>query len=83
MLSKPINQTQMNFLQPGLSEQLSAKHPLYILAAKIDWHLFEKAFAKHYSAEGRPAKPVRLMVALLILKHVRNISDESVVEQWA
>jgi transposase, IS5 family len=23
------------------------------------------------------------MVSLLILKHVRNLSDESVVEQWA
>ncbi|MGY4384648.1 hypothetical protein ACVWYN_001674 [Pedobacter sp. UYP24] len=32
---------------------------------------------------GRPAKPIRLMVGLLILKHIRNISDESVVEQWS
>ena len=31
---------------------------------------------------GRPAKPVRLMCGLLILKHVRNLSDESAVEQW-
>lgn len=32
---------------------------------------------------GRPAKPIRLMVGILILKHIRNISDESLVEQWA
>src|SRR5690606_26212279 len=32
---------------------------------------------------GRPAKPIRLMVGLLILKHIRNISDESIVEQWS
>lgn len=32
---------------------------------------------------GKPSKPIRLMVALLILKYVRNLSDESVVEQWA
>lgn len=83
MLSKPINNAQLNFLQPGLYEQLSGKHPLYILAGKINWPLFEKAFAGHYSTEGRPAKPIRLMVALLILKHVRSLSDESVVEQWA
>lgn len=31
---------------------------------------------------GRPAKPIRLMVGLILLKHIRNISDESVVEQW-
>ncbi len=63
-------------------EQLSHKHPLYILANKIDWNVFEEAFAKLYSSEGRPAKPIRLMVSLLMLKHIRNISDESVVEQW-
>ena len=27
--------------------------------------------------------PIRLMVSLLILKHLRNLSDESMVEQWA
>lgn len=32
---------------------------------------------------GRPAKPIRLMVGLLLLKHIRNVSDESVVEQWS
>jgi transposase, IS5 family len=63
---------------------LSAKHPLYILANKIDWAFFENAFKKHYSSNmGKPSKPIRLMVALLILKYVRNLSDESVVEQWA
>lgn len=33
-------------------------------------------------SNGRPAKPIRLMVALLILKHVRNVSDEQVVSQF-
>ncbi len=32
---------------------------------------------------GKPAKPIRLMVSLLILKYVRNISDENLVEQWS
>ena len=45
--------------------------------------MFEKAFAPLYCLDnGRPAKPIRLMCGLLILKHLRNISDESVVEQW-
>lgn len=30
----------------------------------------------------KPAKPIRLMVSLLILKHLRNLSDEVLVEQW-
>ncbi len=65
-------------------EQLSRKHPLYILANRINWHQFDEAFKDLYCFDnGRPAKPIRLMVSLLILKHIRNLSDESVVEQWA
>jgi len=84
MLKKPILPSQLSFLQPGLREQLSNRHPLYILANQIDWKVFEEAFKVYYREDfGRPAKPIRLMVALLMLKHIRNISDESVVEQWA
>ena len=63
---------------------LNHRHPLYILADKISWGIFEEAFLPLYCPDnGRPAKPIRLMVGLLILKHVRNVSDESVVEQWS
>ena len=82
MLSKPPSTSQLGFYTT-FEEQLSHRHPLYILANKINWDIFEEAFAKLYSQEGRPAKPIRLMVSLLMLKHIRNISDESVVEQWS
>ncbi len=81
MLSKQPSKSQLGFYST-FEEQLSHQHPLYILANKINWNTFEEAFAKHYSHEGRPAKSIRLMVSLLMLKHIRNISDESVVEQW-
>lgn len=81
MVSKQKNTSQLGFYST-FEEQLSHQHPLYLLANKINWSIFENAFTKLYSEEGRPAKPIRLMVSLLILKHVRNISDESVVEQW-
>jgi IS5 family transposase len=81
MLSKKNNTAQLGFYST-FEEQLSHSHPLYILANEIRWQVFEQAFAKHYAAEGRPAKPIRLMVSLLMLKHIRNLSDESVVEQW-
>lgn len=82
MLSKKGKATSQLGFYSTFEEQLSHQHPLYILANKIDWKVFEEAFSKHYSEEGRPAKPIRLMVALLMLKHIRNLSDESVVEQW-
>lgn len=81
MLPKQALHSQLSFYNT-FEEQLSHRHPLYILANRIDWAIFEKAFAALYSEEGRPAKPIRLMVSLLILKHTRNLSDESVVEQW-
>jgi IS5 family transposase len=82
MIAKPKNTTQLGFYST-FEEQLNHRHPLYVLAGKVNWQLFEDSFSKLYSDEGRPAKAIRLMVSLLILKHVRNLSDESVVEQWA
>lgn len=83
MLSKPENSSQLSFYST-FEEQLNHRHPLFILANKIDWSLFEREFSKHYKEGfGRPAKPIRLMASLLILKHIRNLSDESVVGQWA
>lgn len=64
-------------------EQLNHQHPLYILSHQIQWSIFEESFKGHYSGQkGAPSKPIRRMVGLLILKHLRNISDESIVEQW-
>src|ERR1700683_4534806 len=81
MLYKKKNERQIGFYST-FEEQLKRQHPLYILANKIHWEIFEQEFGKLYSREGRPAKPIRLMVSLLMLKHIRNLSDESVVEQW-
>lgn len=82
MLSKKGKSTPQLGFYSTFEEQLSHQHPLYILANNIQWSVFEEAFQKHYAEEGRPAKPIRLMVALLMLKHIRNLSDENVVEQW-
>lgn len=78
---KNINQNNLFF---NFEDTLNQKHPLFILANKIHWQVFEDEFSPLYSKnKGRPAKPIRLMVGLLMLKHIRNISDESVVEQWS
>jgi IS5 family transposase len=83
MLAKKKTTNQSSFFFT-LEDTLSSKHPLYILANQVDWNQFEEAFSSLYCLDnGRPAKPIRLMVGLLILKHIRNISDESVVEQWS
>ena len=83
MLSTKKHTPQLGLFH-GLADQLDQKHPLYQLANKINWPFFDDAFKKHYSEKmGKPAKPIRLMVSLLILKYVRNLSDENLVEQWS
>ena len=60
---------------------LNQSHPFYQLADKIDGGKFETAFQSQYcQANGRPGKPIRLMYCLLILKHLRNLSDDSLIE---
>ena len=66
-----------------LDSMLDNHHGLYVLANLIDWEVFEKAFAPLFHEDnGRPAKPIRLMTGLIILKHLRDVSDETVVEQF-
>ena len=68
----------------SLEDMLSHEHPLFQLSNKINWESFENAFSPLYcNNNGRPAHPIRLMCGLLILKHLRNVSDEMVVSQWS
>ena len=68
----------------SLEDMLSHEHLLFQLSNKINWERFENAFSPLYcSNNGRPAHPIRLMCGLLILKHLRNVSDEMVVSQWS
>ena len=68
----------------SLEDMLSHEHPLFQLSNKINWERFENAFSPLYcSNNGRPAHPIRLMCGLLILKHLRNVSDEMMVSQWS
>lgn len=83
MIAHKKVQNQLGFFF-SFEDTLNPKHPLFILANKIHWPIFENEFSPLYCQDnGRPAKSIRLMVGLLILKHIRNVSDESVVEQWS
>ena len=83
MYTIPAPRTYQQTLFFDLESQLNQKHPLYMLANKIDWDVFEEAFMGLYCANNvRPARPIHRKVGLLILKYLRKVSDESVVEQW-
>lgn len=83
MIPRKKDTSQLGFFN-SFDDTLNQRHPLYILANQVNWQQFDDAFLPLYCPDnGRPAKPIRLMVGLLMLKHIRNISDESVVEQWS
>ena len=83
MFTYASHDRQLSFFSSDLMSQLDAKDPLLILAKRIKWQEFEDSFIKHYSlTTGRPSKPIRLMVGLLILKQLENLSDEAVALQF-
>lgn len=82
MIGNSPNQDQGHLFLPPLAEFINPRHRLCLLAEKIDWDSFETNFAPLYSTVGAPAKPIRLMAGLLILKQVFNLADETVMEEW-
>lgn len=72
----------MSFLFQTFKDQLNPRHPLYELSSFINRKSIEDDFSGYYIDFGRPAKPIRLMVSLLILKPLDNLNGESVVSKW-
>ena len=82
MLSFSPNQAQLNMFKATIMQFVDPEDSLIKLADQIPWGKLEKELSKYYSHTGLPAKPIRLMVGLLILKQLYNLSDETVVATW-
>jgi IS5 family transposase len=83
MKPKKIDIAQGELFKNRLSNQLNPRDPLLILAAQINWSIFEEAFGAQYTdGAGQPPKPIRLMVGLMMLQHMHGVSDEQVAHQW-
>ncbi|MGB9553359.1 MAG: IS5 family transposase [bacterium] len=63
-----------------INNNLDPNHKLMKLAKRIDWDEIRRKLSKYYSTRGRKAKRIRMMVALHMLKHMYNLSDQQVVE---
>jgi len=73
---------QRNVFNLSFRETLNPSHPLYKLTDIIPWNYFDQEFSIYYANFGRPGIPIRVMVSLLMLKHIYNQSDENVVQRW-
>lgn len=61
---------------------LDETHELVILSKLIDWDKIIDEIAQYYSKKkGRKTKKLRMMIALLMLKHLYQLSDRDVVSQ--
>ena len=79
----PSTRNELDMFRSRLDNILDRRHPLFVLAGKIDWTFFEKEFGPLYVEKvGRPGLPIRLLVGLHYLKHTYRESDESVVEKF-
>ncbi len=71
---------QLSFNSGWLKTNLDPSHELVLLAERIDWQALTDKLAPFYSLRGRRAKAPRLMIALHLIKHIYNLSDEQVVK---
>jgi IS5 family transposase len=82
MIRNTPDNHQMNIFSTDLLQLLDPTDPLLNLSHRIPWQDFHDEFKIHYKHGGAPAKPIRLMVGLLILKQLNNLSGETFVVQW-
>jgi IS5 family transposase len=73
---------QRELFRPLLEELIDKRHELALLADTIDWQYFENEFSPLFSERGAPGVPIRLMVGCLLLKHLKNLGDESLPKAW-
>jgi IS5 family transposase len=82
MVGKLPNSNQRELFRPMLVDIIDKEHELVLLSAAIDWSYFEKEFGVLYSSVGQSSVPIRLMVGCLILKHLKNLGDETLAKAW-
>lgn len=69
--------------RPVLSDFIDLRHPLVLMADRIEWEVFDRYWDQQFSVAGGPqASPGRLVSGLLMLKHMEAFSDERLMEAW-
>ena len=82
-MAQPQDVRQKDLLRPALETIIDLRHPLPVLAGKIDRAFLDKQLGDVYKpGGGHPPLPIRLMAGLLILRHMHSLSDEVLCEGW-
>ena len=79
---EPRDSGQHDLLRSRLDQIIDAGHALAKLARTIDWDFLSQHLGAVYTDQpGRPPLPTRLMAGLAILKHMHDLSDESLCDR--
>jgi transposase, IS5 family len=82
-MNQPRNDRQDNLFPPPLAEIINLRHLLVRLAEEIDSDFLAGRFRSVYRVgPGQAPLPTRLVAGLLILKHMHNLSDETLCDRW-
>lgn len=82
-MGRPRDERQKDLFRPPLDKIIDLAHPLVKLAERIDWGFLEARWGVVYEAgPGQPPLPVRLVAGLFIIKHMHNLSDETLCDRW-
>jgi len=74
---------EQDLFRSRLDQIIDLKHPLAVLARRVDWAFLEKVFGEVYKdGPGQPPLPTRLMAGLVILKYTHDLSDEALCARW-
>ena len=80
---EPRDSGQHDLLRSRLDQIIDTGHALAKLARAIDWDfLGDRLGAVYTDLPGRPPLSTRLMAGLAILKHMHDLSDESLCDRW-
>ena len=83
MKSKASNRPQNDDLfRSRLDQMINLRHELVLLSERINWAHLDEKLAPLFAPTGRPSIPSRLMIGLHLLKHMHQLSDESVCQRW-
>ncbi len=82
MLGKLPDQNQRELFRSMLVGIIDMNHELVHLTQAIGWSYFEKEFCGLYPDVGQKSVPIRLMVGCSLLKHLKNLGDETLAKAW-
>jgi IS5 family transposase len=76
-MSTPKDECKKDLFRPALDSIIDLKHPMVLLAQRIDWTFLEPRLGGVYRpGQVQPPLPMRPMAGLKILKYMQSLSDE-------